>query len=293
MSAKLTHAGYQAARSYLLRAGRTLERELFRYHFEDGELAPLVSALAAHQNPDGGFRDMGEGSRTDSSPSDTILVFRHLRELPLPGDHPLVRDGIRYLLSAYDPHYKAWPQKPGKPRYFEEELDLHWGLPGAEVVACLWQFRELVPPAFLESVTETALARFRQLPAAVPPFAAICYLRLADYLPAPSDRELIHSKISAGVFLTLETDHARWHTAYFIKPHWLAPRPDSPLYPVLKEEIEACLDFEIGKQEGDGAAFLTFAAAGESATTWKSIWTLELLQTSRNFGRLIFHPRLT
>ena len=29
-----------------------------------------------------------------------------------------------------------------------------------------------------------------------------------------------------------------------------------------------------------------FAADGESATTWNSIWTLELLQTSRNFGRL-------
>jgi hypothetical protein len=53
----------------------------------------------------------------------------------------------------------------------------------------------------------------------------------------------------------------------------LAPRPDSPLDPVLKAEIETCLDFEIGKQEEDGAAFLTFAAAGESATTWKSIWT--------------------
>jgi len=48
-------ASLNRAWDFLDRNGRLLERRLFGFHFNRGEVASVVSALAAYQNSDGGF----------------------------------------------------------------------------------------------------------------------------------------------------------------------------------------------------------------------------------------------
>jgi len=228
MPAVLTRERFEDAKSYLLRAGRPLEQQLFRYHFENGDAAAVLRELATHQMPAGGFRDMGEGDSDVSSPMGTTCAFQHLVELPIAGDHPTVRQGIGYFLSTYDADRDGW----------SEEHDLHWGNPSAEIVGYLWRYRERVPQPLLEHVTAVAIDRFGRLPLPVPGFSDLCYLRLAQWIPTTSVRADIHRKVSEGVRQNLELDHARWHTGYFIKPYWYAMHPDAPLHDTLADEIE-------------------------------------------------------
>ncbi len=286
MHAVLTQERFHYAGAYLFRSGRPLEQQLFRYHFENGDAEAVLSQLCSYQMPDGGFRDMGEGNDDMSSAIGTACAFQRLVELHVGADRPIVQRGIDYFMSVHDADYDAWPQKADDPHYLEAELDLHWGNPSAEIVGYLWKYKELVPHDFLEHVTAVAVKRFHELPLPVPGFSDLCYLRLAQCIPVRSVREAIYGKVSEGVRENLELDHARWHTGYFIKPYWYAMTPDSPLHATLRDEISACLDFDIETQEQDGSAHLTFNVSGNASRTWKSIWTLESLKVLRNYGRL-------
>ena len=59
---KLTKEQFERARQFLKTKARKLERALFEYEFESGGQEPILSALAAYQNVDGGF---GHGLEPD------------------------------------------------------------------------------------------------------------------------------------------------------------------------------------------------------------------------------------
>jgi hypothetical protein len=58
----LTRSQLAAAKTLIFREGRLLERQLYRYIFEDGTHQACLNALLAYQNPDGGF---GNGIEPD------------------------------------------------------------------------------------------------------------------------------------------------------------------------------------------------------------------------------------
>jgi hypothetical protein len=59
-----------AAAGFVWRTGRLIDRHRFTHLFEGGERGPVLAALAAYQNPDGGFGNAlepdlrGPGSRS-------------------------------------------------------------------------------------------------------------------------------------------------------------------------------------------------------------------------------------
>ncbi|MBL4575083.1 MAG: hypothetical protein JKY51_03160 [Opitutaceae bacterium] len=286
MHAVLTQNQFSKARDFLLREGRPLEQQLFRHYFEQSDVEGILRELNAYQMPDGGFRRMGEGNRNASSPIGSTVAFQHLVELDVGSDHPIVQKGVDYFLSAYDQDYAAWPQNADDRRYLEDNLYQHWGNPSAEIVGYLWKYRESVPPEFLEHVTAIAIDHFHNLSVPVPGFSDLCYLRLARWILTDSIREDIYRKVSEGVCQNLQLDHTRWHTQYFIKPYWYATHPTCVFHGLLRDEINACLDFDIETQEDDGSAYLTFKVDGEAKRIWKSIWTLEGLKILKNYGRI-------
>lgn len=87
------------AAGFLERHGREVERVRFRYHFADGSLDDLLSALAEYQNPDGGF---GHGLEPDlkareSNPFATELALTICLWADVPRDHPLLARTVDYL----------------------------------------------------------------------------------------------------------------------------------------------------------------------------------------------------
>jgi hypothetical protein len=283
---KLTREGFARARAHLVEHGRPLEQGLFRWCFENGSARDVLRALAAHQASNGGFCGMGEGPITSPSPIGTSVAFQHLTDLGAPCEHRLVQGGIRYLIDTYDHEHAAWPQEIPDDGYLVHDLPLHWGNPSAEIVGYLWRHRHWVPADFLGQVTDAAMANLRRIGHELPPFADLCFLRCAESIDEPHRGEIIQRLVGGTARRNVQRDYARWETGYFVKPYWYARTPASPLYPVLRDEIERCLDFDIRTQEPDGSARLTFQVHGDARRIWKSVWTLESLRILKAYDRI-------
>jgi len=282
---ELTPEQFARARDYLMRCGRPLEQALFRRFFEAGATDDVLSALEGHQTDCGGFLDMGEGGPDGPSPIGSTVAFQHLVDIGAAADCSMVQRGIDYFLSTYDHEHNVWPQAEETPEYFERALPRHWGNPSAEIVGYLWRYRVLAPEDFLVHVTDVAMGNLRALALPVPGFSDLCFLRAAKFM-LPRHGEEIIEKIAAGVHSNLQLDHRKWDTSYFIKPYWYAMTPEQPLYGPLKDEVEACLDFEIASQEPAGSFRLTFTLTDQGERTWRSIWTLEALRALKAHGRI-------
>lgn len=46
---------FEKARKFIYRNARPLDLALFKFYFENGSAKDVMTALSAHQNPDGGF----------------------------------------------------------------------------------------------------------------------------------------------------------------------------------------------------------------------------------------------
>ena len=68
------------ARDFIVRNARLLERRLFAFHFDGGEAEPVVRALAAYQNSDGGFASGLEPDKRDpgGQPQDAQFALETL-----------------------------------------------------------------------------------------------------------------------------------------------------------------------------------------------------------------------
>lgn len=97
--------GFKAAEGFMLRNARPLDMAMWRYLFYSGSREDVLTALAAFQNPDGGF---GWGLEADcmnpaSTPVQTLTACGVLRELGFTdGSHPIVQGILRYLDSGAD-----------------------------------------------------------------------------------------------------------------------------------------------------------------------------------------------
>ena len=106
----LSAEAFGRAKDYLLTIGRPLEQAQFKYLFEDGSLDEVAVALAAYQNPDGGY---GHALEPDAfTPTSgalaTSIGLRVLRETGATADHEQVRGAVGYLLATLDPEEKVW-----------------------------------------------------------------------------------------------------------------------------------------------------------------------------------------
>jgi hypothetical protein len=90
--------------------GRPLEKYLYLYHFENGEVDDIINELKTFQNSDGGF---GHGLEPDfinpnSSPIQTWTAITIFRQIKIAQDHPMLLRMFDYLASSYDKEMKRW-----------------------------------------------------------------------------------------------------------------------------------------------------------------------------------------
>ena len=93
---KLTPASYQRARDFIRSQARPLERALFAHEFEAAPAGPVLEALGAYRNADGGF---GHSLEPDlrmaaSSALHTATALDVLRALGADDTDPLVRGAL-------------------------------------------------------------------------------------------------------------------------------------------------------------------------------------------------------
>ena len=96
---------FENAKKFVYRNARPLDFALWKYHFENGSKADVLSALAAYQNADGGFAHALEPDcwNVNSNPVATWAAIGKLKQIGF-GDkaHPIIAGILKYLDSGKD-----------------------------------------------------------------------------------------------------------------------------------------------------------------------------------------------
>lgn len=302
----LSRAAFQSAITFVREKGRDLDRALLGCHFEGGAADDVLTALAAYQNDDGGF---GHGLEPDlrtpaSSVIATTVAFQSFRSLGVPAEHPLVRQGLDYLLETYDASRQVWPiippeveDAPHAPWWDYAGSEAGFGgflsNPRVEVVGYLHDYSASVPADLLESVTTAVFAHLESLPDEMEMHDLICFVSLADTAALPQARkDRIWQKIATAAEHGIAREPEQL-TGYVLKPLYVVSSPDAPLATRFAEEVAMNLDFEIEQQGEDGAWSPNFSWGEQHPEAWKVArreWqariTLKNLRMLRDFGRI-------
>ena len=280
-----------AARTFVYRNGRVLDRRLFAAVFEGAPAEGVVEALRAYRNHDGGF---GHGLEPDkrvptSNPLDTETAFEAM-DIAGHVDRALVLGACDFLASKADatglvplvfddmlehPHAEHWDQIPRVPGVnptaglaallWKWDVDHPWR--DAATAGC-WKVIEHAVPTEAHDIKET--------------------LRFLEHQPDRGRAETLLPRIvgrfAESTLLQLEPVPGE----YGVTALHLAPWPDSAWRKLFEPDaIDGFLDQLERDQQPDGGWPITWVPAGEGAVyEWRAWVTIDALRVLRAAGRL-------
>lgn len=305
---RLSQEKQMAARNFLLTQGRPLEQAKYLWLFEGGSVDEVYHALAAYQNPDGGF---GHGlepdlQTPDSSALATSVALQTLRHVDAPVDHSLVQDAMRWLVDNFDggndrwafippvtdnaPHAPWWTVSDQHADSFGEYLIN----PRAELVGDLLHFRDAIndPPFDIDALALRTVEYVESKRGALNMHELLTVKALIGSrgLEETLRQRVVDAALAslAGVVAT----SAEELEAYSLHPTQLAQDPHSVFSASLAEAIQFDLDFLIDQQRADGAWHPAWSWGGlyddfwlDAERQWSSVITLETLVVLHDWGR--------
>ena len=292
---------WQDAVGYLQTMARTLERQLYEYHFENRSGKDVLEVMAAFQNDDGGF---GYGLEPDidlhdSSVIATTVALQCCREVNASSDHPLVKAACAYLNATYDEESNNWPiipanidDAPHAPWWqFNDDLDERLANPRAEIAGYLYDYADHFTEAMRQRVMAAVVTHLQDHPDEMDMHDLQCYVRFSETIGLPENIQTTTLEhLSRIVPPTVETDADQWHS-YGLPPLTIVGSPLSPFAALFDDEIiEKNLDFLVATQDESGAWFPNWQW-GEPETweatkqAWAGILTLRNMRVLRAFGR--------
>ncbi len=307
---QLSPEAFAQAREFLKNQARPLERALFEYHFERWTPEQVVAELVLYQNDDGGF---GHGLEADvrtpySSALATSWALRILVEVGVTAASPIVGSSLRYLAATYDKEKQVWrvvpPEtnlSPHAPWWHDEggSLERTFGnfiiIPRVQIVASLQTYAALVPADWLDDLTEQVV---RDVEATDPlgegggsDLQYAIELAETKELRRPFKDRLVR-RIRHSVPQVINRDPEQWRT-YTLTPLRAAPTPTSVAADLIRDEVQAYLDFLIDQQRPEGnwepnwswGPFFPEEQA-KAMQEWRGVLTLEALRALKAYGRL-------
>ena len=282
-----------AARGFLDREGRLVERRLAAVLFDGADPGGVVDAVRAYRNADGGF---GYGLEPDkrcpaSLPIDVECALDILWMAGAGADPDgLVRGACDWLGSVAAPDGAvplSFPVMEGYPRAE------HWSewtyTPGLNPTAGLAGrlHRTGMNHPWLDRATEWTWARLASGFDEDAHALAEVLLFLA-HVPDRGRAEATGAHVGAWLA------GAEWYRpdpadpSYGVTPLHLAPAPDSPWRRLFDDkDVEGHLDRLIRDQQPDGGWAIAWEPPGVASTLeWRGIETLRALRTLRAYGRI-------
>ena len=311
---QLSRAAFERAREFLKTQARPLDPALFEYHFEQAPAESVLRELAHFQNDDGGF---GHALEPDmraptSSALATGIGLRLLRELDCATDHPMVQRAIKYLLATFDASTQVWRVIPADANAFPHAPWWHddganWRgslaqtfdgfriIPRAELVGLLHHYAALVPPQWLNDITESTVACIETVEKLGTGGGDDLHyaITLAETAKLPERfKARLAARIRAVTLDVVARDPQKWNS-YCITPLKLASSPRSLVADLLEDILPVNLDYQIEHQTAEGTWEPTWSWGNLYPDTWaqaKLEWrgslTLDALTTLRAFGRI-------
>ena len=269
--------------------GRVLEKRRFDFLFRGGPAAPVLAALDAYRNDDGGYGHALEpdGRGPGSQPAHTLMALDVLTELGAVGERAT---GIcAYLASITGPdggvpfvheNIREHPRAP----WWQITEDGSGGLmPTAAIAGALHGAGVRHP--WLDGTDEFTWRCLDQL-AGTHPYEAMACVRFLDHAPDRSRAQAAAKRLGQ---LVREQDLIAFTGAVREggrhKPEFYAPSPSSVAAAwFTAEEIQASLDELAAEQAEDGGwpiHFLVWTPVTEFE--WRPIATIGALQTLRAY----------
>jgi len=228
---------YENARVFVYRHARPLELARWQYHFENGSAEAVLSALAAYQNPDGGFGHALELDfwNPDSTPIAVWAATEILLEIGhTDAAHPIVQGILRYLDSGadYNAEKEQWmgsvPSNNAHPHAvwwaFPENGDVFDWNPTAALAGFILRFAD--PASVLYEKAVCIARRAVDYLAGRVPFGEMhvtgCFIRLYEYAVAAGadciDTGRLRCLLAEQVRANICPDPSKWFSCYEPKP---------------------------------------------------------------------------
>jgi hypothetical protein len=286
---------FDRAADFIWRNARLLDRQRFAHLFRGAPATPVLAALRAYQNADGGFGNALEPDKRcpDSQPVDVEVALRVLDDLDdeTVWRDPLVGRVIDFLSAITTPDGGipfVLPSVRGYPRAPWWEADDHPPAspnPTAAIVGLL--LKHGVQNPWVEgaadycwrAISEGSTDEVHELA------AILTFLENApDRLRAEREFERIAERLFAAKLVELDPDA----TGYVRKPLDWAPTPTSWCHRLFDDHaIVAHLDALAARQQADGGWPITWPTVSPLVELeWRGYVTIDALKTLRAYGRL-------
>ena len=284
-------ASLEAAARFLWSNGRLLERALFARRFLGALAEPVVAALLAYRNPDGGF---GHALEPDvrsplSMPLHCEIALRALEEAGVQ-NREIAQGVCGFLASVSEASGRVPSVLPGVLDYPHAA---HWGAPAFDgespnpTAALVGLLRaQGAEHPWLDRAEAWCSARLAAPLAEAHAIAAA--LVFAGRLRDPARAEAL------GLALARQAAGASYFRAdpasesYGVTPLQLCPTPDAAGRRAFDDALLAChLDALAAAQQEDGGWPIFFAPPSPAAVLeWRGCWTLQAVGALRAYGRL-------
>lgn len=305
MNTRLSKTGFDKGCDFVRSKGRRLDAALLSHQLFGGERDAVIREVSRYQNADGGFGNALEPDlRTPASTGiATVVGLRFLREVQAPSSNPVVARAIQHLIDTVDPRTRVWP-------IITEDVDLGvhapwWSYsadlaqawngfrfnPTAEALAYLYEYRDLVPRALLDEVTDAFIGSLRDtnLIESYYDVQCCCQLYRTDGLDE-SLRDLLTDRLRRSL-VHLDPDNE--HTNYFE----LSPGPDDFIHPIIKEHYQRAVAKAVEEQDENGCWKLFWdwsdVDAGEwskAKIEWQGVLTRVTVTSLYNHGAVEDRP---
>jgi hypothetical protein len=289
---------FSAARDFILRQGRLLDRRLFATCFEGAPAAGVIEALRGYRNGDGGF---GHGLEPDkrcpaSLPIDVEIALQALATAGTV-DQPMVVSACDYLAKVAAcvntggavplafPVIEAYPRAEHWTDWtYEPALN-----PTAGLVGLIRQLR--VDHAWVDAAADWC---WEQLAAAELPADAHALREVLVFLEHAPERDRadaiagkVRDQLGAASWFRLDPDDS----GYGLSPLSIAPAADSRWRVLFSEDVlKAHLDRLERDQQRDGGWPISWEPPSEAARLeWRGAVTVDALRTLVSYGR--FSPK--
>ena len=310
MMKQLGRAAFERAREFLRTQARPLDRAIFEHRFERAPAESVLRELVHFQNDGGGF---GHALEPDmraptSSALATGIGLRLLGELDCTADHSMVQRAIKYLLATFDAATQVWRviptdanQFPHAPWWHDEggslarTFDGFLIIPRAELVGLLHHYAALVPPQWLNDVTESTVACIETIEKLGTGGGDDLHyaITLAETAELPERfKARLAARIRSATPNVVARDPQKW-SSYCITPLKLASSPRSLVAGLLEDVLPINLDYQIEHQTAEGTWEPTWSwgnlypdAWAQAKLEWRGSLTLDTLTTLRAFGRI-------
>ncbi len=286
---------FTAARNFILRQGRLLERRLFATRFDGAPAAGVVDVLRGYRNDDGGF---GHGLEPDkrcpaSLPID-VEVALHAMVTAGASDDQLVAGACDYLAkvaaeaNAGGAVPPAFPVIEGYPRASHwSEWTYEPGLnPTAGLVGALRRLG--AKHAWIDEATGWCWNQIEGADLSDEAHTLSEVLVFLDNAPERTRAEAaasrVRDRLASAPLFKLDPDAE----GYGLSPLSFAPAADSRWRALFSDAvIDAHLDRLLRDQESDGGWPITWDPPSEaSRLEWRGVVTLGALRTLTSYGRL-------